>query len=390
MWRLLILSLCLLTTLAAKCSLKFAKGRPGIFVQKFGSNRIILSVKDGEVSWDNRAKIEGYCPGGFRNYARHGSDYQAHLTFSCTNSLDVRYQRDDNNGDIARNDGSLSCTTTSKYYEVRIPTCKNKGLAYGFFIGTQAVVLAEVCYNLDLMQTQYLHYIIGPRSPVVESQSTNGFVNVTQSSVDVFIDNSNLQDQTDSLDQAVSIAFLQNLDERLYKLDDLISPSKFWRAFHPYFKDFISVNSIPWWKPLKYFNWGSLEDAIVRLSKNETYDVFAGTSGNVVFLSNDKCSDPYPLTYKVEPHDRNIPLYVWNYIRKKDLTDDGVVVIGINSPFFDSLSKENIICEDICDKLPWFNQLNKRRKMPALGFLFCCKPGEVKDKLDGFPIIQNL
>ncbi|XP_037903985.1 uncharacterized protein LOC119647223 [Hermetia illucens] len=123
MWRLLILSLCLLTTLAAKCSLKFAKGRPGIFVQKFGSNRIILSVKDGEVSWDNRAKIEGYCPGGFRNYARHGSDYQAHLTFSCTNSLDVRYQRDDNNGDIARNDGSLSCTTTSKYYEVRIPTC---------------------------------------------------------------------------------------------------------------------------------------------------------------------------------------------------------------------------------------------------------------------------
>lgn len=96
-------------------------------------------------------------------------------------------------GSEIQNDGQLSCSTTSKYYETVVPACKYRGLAYGFFIGKQAVVLAEVCYQLDLLQPTFLHYAAGDRSTILEHQSTQNVANLTTGSVEVLIDDSNLE-----------------------------------------------------------------------------------------------------------------------------------------------------------------------------------------------------
>ncbi|CAD7079930.1 unnamed protein product [Hermetia illucens] len=388
---------------ANKCTLSYEPSYPAIFTQKIGSNNIILSARGGQLSWDDRTTVNAYCPGGFRHLALknphnyednfdydtvgnrvyHQSPDMSHLKNIVLSCQDVQMKFE---GSEIQNDGQLSCSTTSKYYETVVPACKYRGLAYGFFVGEQAVVLAEVCYQLDLLQPTFLHYAAGDRSTILEHQSTQNVANLTTGSVEVLIDDSNLEVEMQSLLEAVQESIPEYATVVQYKLDEFIPLKESLGVFGSYTNDFRSLNMIPWWTPLKLGNWKSIEEAIETISRNETYDIFAGISGVVIYPNNDKCLSTGTLTYKAVPYVRNVPKYIWNYIRKRKYPDEGVVVIGVNTPFVDNSKGDYIICQDICDSISWLNSMKMTRKMAGLGYIFCCKPAEVKDKLDNFPI----
>lgn len=186
--------------------------------------------------------------------------------------------------------------------------------------------------------------------------------------------------------EAVRKSLPQYLGVVQYQIEEFIPLREASGAFGLYVDDFRSVNMIPWWRSLKFGNWKLLEEAIDMVSRNETYDVFAGTSDIVIYPSNDKCMSTDLLTFKVDSYIRNVPKYIWNYVKKREEADDGIVIIGINSPFFDSSKGGDVLCDDVCDNIPWLSSLKRSRKMAALGYIFCCKPADVKNKLDHFLI----
>lgn len=90
-------------------------------------------------------------------------------------------------------------------------------------------------------------------------------------------------------------------------------------------------------------------------------------------------------TIQVNQLNRTIPLYVWNLVKKNDKKDTGVVVIGVNSPFFPGDKSKTVLCKDTCDKVTWLNPLKNTRKIASMGYIFCCDPKDVKKILNGFP-----
>ncbi|CAD7079933.1 unnamed protein product [Hermetia illucens] len=170
-----------------------------------------------------------------------------------------------------------------------------------------------------------------------------------------------------------------------FQLDELIPLATSLGIFGRYAKDFRTTNMIAWWKPLKFGNWKLVEAAIEKISANSVYDIYAGTAGRVVYPNNDNCMSTEELTYKVDDYQRNVPLYVWNYVSERDNEDPGVVIIGVNSPFFEAEKGIGDICKDICDGIEWFKAVNRFRKMAAMGYIFCCRPEEVRETLANFP-----
>ncbi|XP_037926256.1 uncharacterized protein LOC119661129 [Hermetia illucens] len=377
--------------LASRCTLFYEPSYPLIFLQKFGSNNTFISTEGVQLHFDDGLPVTAYCPTNFKNLEIKGprtyeDDYKLRflkqITFSCEDSH-VMLDKSE-----LQNDGNLSCPETSQYYERYVPACKYEGLAFGFFIGEQAVVFAEVCYNLEFLQPSFLHYVAGDRSTILENQPTQNVANVTFD-FGIFIDDSNLEDEKRYLSAELKYSIPEFAAAVKYELDEFIPLKKSLGILGYYTNDFRSVNVIPWWKPLKFGNWKSVEEAIEAISRDETYDIFAGTSGVVNYPTIDGVASTGVLSFPAVAHDRNLPKYVWNYIRKRNHPDEGVVVIGVNTPFVASSKGDYIICEDICDSISWLSSIKVTRKMAALGHTFCCKPAEVEDKLDNFPVFLN-
>ncbi|CAD7079926.1 unnamed protein product [Hermetia illucens] len=386
MWRPIAFVCLIIQAVAGTCRLDFNSKAPGVFTGKFGSNIIILSAADGEISWDDNLLINAYCRNGFKGYSSYTSTPEKNLILSCSGST-IYYQTSESGSKNEIRSGYMSCQTESTYYEATISACKEYGLAYGLFVGKQPIILADVCYNLNTMRTQFVHYVAGPRSSVLEVQSTFNPSNTTfasNASVNVVFDSGAIKKENNSLVKAVhdEIPFYAEIVQ--YQLEELVPLDKSVGILSPYTDDFINTNTIAWWKPLKFGNWELVQEAIDQVSMSSSYDIFAGTSGAVMYPLNNRCSLSDKLTYRVDQYLRDVPLYVWNYVKSRDdKTDKGVIIIGVNSPFFEGGNKTDIPCADICDNIPWLSSLKNVRKMPSLGYVFCCKPGTIK--LENFP-----
>ncbi|CAD7079925.1 unnamed protein product [Hermetia illucens] len=386
MWPQIVFVCLIIQAAAGTCRLDFNSKAPGVFTRKFGSNNIILSTADGEISWDDNMIVNAHCRNGFMDYSYYTSTPEKDLILSCSGST-VFYKTSEYDTANQVRSGYMSCQTESTYYEATISACKQYGLAYGLFVGKQPVILADVCYNLNTMRTQFVHYVAGPRSPVVEIQSTFNPSNATVGSnvsVNALFDPEAIENENNSLVKAVQdkMPFYSEIVQ--YQLQELVPLDKSAGILSPYTKDFINTNTIAWWKPLKFGNWKSVEEAIAQVSASSSFDVFAGTSGVVMYPLDKRCSFTEKLTYRADQYQRNVPLYVWNYVKSRDdKTDKGVIIIGVNSPFFESGNKPDIPCEDICDSISWLSSVNNVRKMSSLGYVFCCKPGTIK--LENFP-----
>lgn len=181
-----------------------------------------------------------------------------------------------------------------------------------------------------------------------------------------------------------------------------------------------------WWRQLREENWRYFLEALDQRTKSSkrSYLVSVGTYGNISLPSaTNNCTSPKPklLTVKTSDTEVLVPAYMWAYV--KSLATDDVeefVVIGHNSPYVSNTAihsncknintihilyiykclvhlyiytqaehpEHNPFCVvDMCDEIEWLNEskFGYLRRLPTLGYTFCCLPGEVANVIDHFP-----
>lgn len=73
--------------------------------------------------------------------------------------------------ELANNDGNLLCEDEAQYYIQTVQYCKNTGLVYGFNVGnTTSISFAEICYDLKSYRAEFVHYVAGVRTKLVDNQ----------------------------------------------------------------------------------------------------------------------------------------------------------------------------------------------------------------------------
>ncbi|CAD7079924.1 unnamed protein product [Hermetia illucens] len=372
---------------AATCTLKFNKAYPGVFVSPYGRYDVILSAGNGTVQFDSNYGLDAYCSGGFKNYASASTPKpESQLKFTCTGST-LRYQIPGSSFTyLAKNDGSLLCDNAAQYYSQTVQYCKNTGLAYGFNIAnTTSVIFGEVCTDFKKYRTDFVHYVAGVRNDLVNEQYLLNPGNVSKPlpANNVYaVNDTTFIKENQTLPTAIRSKSGNYAQLMTYRMDNLI-PIKYQAGvMDSYVRNFQNAAAIPWWSNLLDFNWQQLQYLINDLSYSGWYDVYAGTSDDVQMPYETK---NVTFTYDVNQLNRTIPLYVWNLVKKNDKKDTGVVVIGVNSPFFPGDKSKTVLCKDTCDKVTWLNPLKNTRKIASMGYIFCCDPKDVKKILNGFP-----
>ncbi|XP_037903654.1 uncharacterized protein LOC119647001 [Hermetia illucens] len=379
MWKLIFAAFSLISSATAICPLLFDPNHPGLFTRQFGSLRLILSLNGNQVSFEDNTEITGFCSGGFSGYSYYQSNLLEEITFKCSGN-NILYRTSGSSAyQTFNNAGTLTCSSSSTFYETSVPQCEAYGLAYGLFVENQTFVFADLCFDLNKMQTQFVHYIAGTRTLFVESQADLNPVNISASAANVSFYNHQEQNQL-NLRVAVNHSIPNYASIAEFQLDGLVSLRPFLGVLGPYSKDFSNSSMIAWWKNLRLGNWKLIEETIANIATDKFYDVYAGTSGVVTYPLSGNCMVQEELTFKEDQFVRQVPLYVWNYVKQRDNdTDPGVVIIGVNSPFFEG---GQVLCKDMCNKISWLDSLKNVRKILSLGYIFCCKPSDVKDKLD--------
>ena len=70
------------------------------------------------------------------------------------------------------------------------------------------------------------------------------------------------------------------------------------------------------------------------------------------------------------------PKYFWKLIHEP-ISNTATAVIGVNSPYLDPVTPEDIICPDVCDQIPWVNSAISAPQNIAKGYTFCCTAAEL-------------
>ncbi|CAD7079380.1 unnamed protein product [Hermetia illucens] len=380
--------------LAETCTLKFNKAKPGLFTAKVDKNDIIQDPQKGFIKFDSSSGLDTYCSTGFRNYAAITTSklvYQ--LKFTCS-AGSLMYQTPEGTSmELANNDGNLLCEDEAQYYIQTVQYCKNTGLVYGFNVGnTTSISFAEICYDLKNYRAEFVHYVAGVRTKLVDNQfdfnpnnSTKSFPAFKSYTTDdkIFLE------EYKNLPVALRMKAANYANLMTSRIANLIPVEQIAGIMEPYVSSFRNMGAIAWWSNLLDYNWRQLQYLIRDLSQVGWYEVYAGFSDEVALPSEGR---NLSFTYEVsisplQTLSRSIPLYVWNYVKKGDNKDSGVVIIGVNSPFFSNEAKEAVFCQDICDKISWMNPLKNTRKFATMGYIFCCHPQDVKTRLTGFPLI---
>lgn len=129
-----------------------------------------------------------------------------------------------------------------------------------------------------------------------------------------------------------------------------------------------------------------LETAVREISTTRDLDlaIYTGTFRTMTLL--DVKGTPRPLYLAVDKNNNGIlpvPLYYWKVIHESN-SDTATAVIGVNNPHLERISPEDIICPNVCHKIPWINwKLTDISK----GYMFCCT---VKDLHKVIPYAPNL
>ncbi|XP_065356081.1 uncharacterized protein LOC135950470 [Calliphora vicina] len=172
-----------------------------------------------------------------------------------------------------------------------------------------------------------------------------------------------------------------------YGHDSVIMHSKLYSSLNLHLLPLIES---VWWPNLHLYNWKNYVTALEQHveTENQTYDILAGVSGAIKVPIIEDCQTNYTLKEVTYEEVRKIPLYVWNYLQARDNSSNGLVIIGINSPFHDFYSEEEIVfCPDKCQEIPWLKKVSSTFRYGVMGTVFCCDVEDVKSSkhLDGFP-----
>lgn len=93
-----------------------------------------------------------------------------------------------------------------------------------------------------------------------------------------------------------------------------------------------------WWTSLRLGNWKLFEEALSNHIEADgvEYEILSGVSGIAsapIYRRN--CDSNRSFVEIVDRGNRKIPLYIWNYLKASHHNSEDLVIIGINSPFYE-------------------------------------------------------
>lgn len=144
------------------------------------------------------------------------------------------------------------------------------------------------------------------------------------------------------------------------------------------------LNMAPQWQSFNGGNWNVLETTVRQIAITRDLDltVYTGTFGIMTLTDAKGKQQPLYLTF-----DKNnngvipVPKYYWKLIHDP-ASETATAVLGINNPHLDRIVPADILCPDVCNRIPWINwKLTDISK----GYMFCCTAEELRKAIPFAP-----
>ena len=151
------------------------------------------------------------------------------------------------------------------------------------------------------------------------------------------------------------------------------------------------INTAPQWQSFNNGNWKYLETAVrsIASERNKIYTTYTGGFG-VIELA-DKNGNMKPM-YLAQDDQGNgivpVPKYYWKVVHDPE-TKAATAFIGINNPHMTEVKEEDILCKDICYKVPDFISDDRRFNINA-GYMFCCSVSSLRKAIPYVPMIGRV
>ncbi|XP_039956853.1 uncharacterized protein LOC120772354 isoform X2 [Bactrocera tryoni] len=373
------------------CTLSVQRISP-LFTQTFGSRTIAFKARENTVYFED--SVKAYCSDGElkiesqRNDYNHWDNslqseiYQNTVEFDCFNKK-IKINN------VFHTNVRVSCLNEIKLklYESTtvLPKCDGfNNYAIGFnHVDVGEVIKAGICYDLDALSLKFAMYVVSPKNVLISKKNHNS--GVLSVSLDFDLKTNDLNNffdliKKDSLDSALANQFQV---DNLIQDKSLMIELQHWDTF----------NTI-WWRQLREENWRYFLEALGQRTKSaqRSYVVSVGTYGNITMPSatiNCTSSKTNLLTVKTSDTEVLVPAYMWAYVKSLAVDDvEEFVVIGHNSPYAEDPEHNPFCAVDMCDEIEWLNEskFGYLRRLPTLGYTFCCPPDEVANIIDYIPL----
>ncbi|XP_073826273.1 uncharacterized protein [Musca autumnalis] len=179
------------------------------------------------------------------------------------------------------------------------------------------------------------------------------------------------------------------VDFAKYERNSLLQNTQYRKNFDFEFSRLLEVS---WWQGLRLGNWILYEEAFSQHlnATHINYEVLSGVSGSVA-VPIYECSSHTnrTMTEVIDKKGRTIPLYIWQYLKPKADNQNAVVIIGINTPFYNFYNvKDLIFCTNICHTIEWLQNTDYTFSYTSMGVIICCTPEEVANskRLEGLSL----
>ncbi|XP_054739732.1 uncharacterized protein LOC129245547 [Anastrepha obliqua] len=372
----------------------FVRDPSPLFSKTFGSKNITFRSTENHIKLNKGESIQAYCGSGIvveTNYndQRHNQHKMASFFCDENNYIQIRGL------DFGRTEEYTiycSSSSSSSLYESKkqLPNC-DEALSYGIgekipLIGT--IIKLAICYDIETFALKYANYIAYEKKDILISpeQSVNSELGVE------------LEQKVDDLQN-----YFNFMSQQSFNISRDREPNTFFRAFSFDFESILQdeqlrkqldkwtyIFNIMWWSQLRQNNWRFFLDALKERANSEKYMVFVGSYGNATMPITRSSSDP-PEELAVQSYGLKVtaPMYVWAYVKLLSPSKaEEFVVIGHNSPYVKSPDHTEFCTTDICDSILWLKEskFGHLRRVPTLGYTFCCRAEEVAKIIDNFPM----
>lgn len=175
------------------------------------------------------------------------------------------------------------------------------------------------------------------------------------------------------LDDSSDFYIKGNNDDRFINRGHLTAKGDFVYPFQQ-LATFHYVNSAPQWASFNGGNWNELEISLRDLahSTSTNFKVSTGVYG-ISTLRNSKTDRQTDLFL----HTVNgkylmpIPKLFWKLIQNED-SGKGIVIVGVNNAYEVNVN-DDVVCNDISDRVSWFNgKLKNQKRNIQLGYVYAC------------------
>uniref|UniRef100_W8ATU0 Uncharacterized protein n=1 Tax=Ceratitis capitata TaxID=7213 RepID=W8ATU0_CERCA len=390
-----VFSTCNYVRVVGICRLSIDLPSP-LFSSNFGTKAIVFRAHEDELTLDDGETITAYCSTGeikleskyYSNYNYESIPYPNDWKAAHLECLDNQISLNGNMYTYVR----ISCTAepTPILYESKTSLPKCEGFTT-YAIGYQLpplgdTITAAICYDLNRLKLKYVTYFAYPKNTKVsDALKDNNSAKWVSASLTVKtrgIENYFKFINTDSINKKIVNEFsVENIlqdDAIKYKLNG-----------------YEHILSTIWWRQLREENWRYFLEALRQRTESGQYAyvVSVGAYGNITLpsaLTNCPSSRDEVFTVHTEDMMVEAPAYIWAYVQSQTGTksEEDFVVIAHNSPYIKDPGHQPLCEFDICDTVDWLKEskFGKLRQLPTLGYTFCCRPREVANVIDNFPL----